>query len=195
MRKTISPVVALPALAILLAGCGGSATANGGSTARPNLGVQADKDVEKLYATTTDYQKNLLKGGVTRAEYETAALATRDCIVAGGQKVEVVLGDPLITLVLGDGITLGGGVFGQAGPLAKDCYSRQLNAVEAAYLLANASTVDDVRQQANLFYVCLRAKGYAIPENPETDPKTHDVMETVEYNDQLECWKVAGVGR
>ena len=97
--------------------------------------------------------------------------------------------------VSSSGITLGGGVFGQAGPLAKDCYSRQLNAVEAAYLLANASTVDDVRQQANLFYVCLRAKGYAIPENPETDPKTHDVMETVEYNDQLECWKVAGVGR
>lgn len=176
------------------AGCGllgGDEVANISSS----VPTAAAEDMEQLMEDTTDYQKAVLVEGVERSEYESAAIDAKACMSDAGLHVEVVFGDPIITISTADHEqSVGGATIGAPSPVMVDCYNEYLNAVEAAYLVADAPTQEELAGELDLFYDCLRGKGYPIPENPLEDPDTSEIVDAADYDDHLDCWAAAGVG-
>lgn len=178
-------------LILLVSGCtaGSRDAVEGTSTAI----VDGQAEIETLVDNASAYQQKLIADGVTRSDYEQAALAAEDCMLDAGLTAEIAMGDPLITIGSGEDWSLGGGAVGTVPDAAAACYDDRLAAVEAIFILSEVASQDDIENQTSLFYDCLRDLGYPIPDDPEQDPTTGDIVDSADYDEMLGCWEAAGV--
>ncbi len=185
-------IMGVAVLSLLAVGCTSaseSTTAEGGADLSP-----IQDEIDQILTSASDYQRDLMAGGVTRNEYELAAAQMQSCAEKVGHSGTLDVTGEFVQFDLDDSEgAVVAGILGDVPEEVQDCYTEYLEAVELTYVSTSVDSVANLQNEEELFYQCLRSKGYPIPDNPSGNPDTSAVVETAEYDEMLECWEVAGV--
>lgn len=154
---------------MVVAACGGTDGSTGPSPTVAFPELRSTKPTEiplqgKPQGDGKSFQDELLKDGVTEAEYERAVLATLQCLVdAGGAYYDLKWGEHAGYRVLKFAARdLPGFEPGEAPSLYDDCWAEWSRAVEGQWSIQHEPTEEELQAMKAVWVACVQERGLEV---------------------------------
>lgn len=171
MKYRYFVLLAIAALYPVITACGGGG--HGDDVPVPKASVDVMLWKFAWESASPEQRKALADGELTFAEYESAALATVQCINDAGMQGEATLNQKTGVYSVGARWHSEGGPDAPVNVKNREasdaCYAGHWNAINQAWSAARQPSKEELVRARAALGACLRENGADVPENPSSD--------------------------